>query len=76
MSVIVYGPQGCGKTTRAKQIARHFGLSRIIDDGVDESGNPWEPGDPIPEDTLVLTSIPTAGAVDFDEVVAAIGPSV
>lgn len=31
-SVIVYGPRACGKTRHAKRIAKHFGLSRIIDD--------------------------------------------
>jgi len=32
-SVIVYGPQGCGKTTNAKRIADALGLTRIIDNG-------------------------------------------
>lgn len=31
-SVIVYGPQRCGKTRAAQRIAKHFGLSRIVDD--------------------------------------------
>jgi len=31
-SVIVYGPQGCGKTLNARRIAKHFGLARIEDD--------------------------------------------
>lgn len=31
-SVIVYGPQGCGKSTHAEALARHFGLSVIHDD--------------------------------------------
>jgi hypothetical protein len=31
-SVIVYGPQGCGKTLNAQRIAKHFGLTRIEDD--------------------------------------------
>jgi MoxR-like ATPase len=30
-SVLVYGPQGCGKTQNAKRLARHFGVSIIID---------------------------------------------
>lgn len=30
-SVVVYGPQGCGKTTNAKKLAEHFGLSGIAD---------------------------------------------
>lgn len=32
-SVIVYGPQGCGKTTNAHALAKHFGLHKIVDDG-------------------------------------------
>ncbi|MGH8032253.1 MAG: hypothetical protein ACREO8_07795 [Luteimonas sp.] len=31
-SVIVFGPQGCGKTTEAERLATHFGLSNVIDD--------------------------------------------
>jgi cytidylate kinase len=30
-SVIVYGPQGCGKTRNARRIARALGLKRIVD---------------------------------------------
>lgn len=29
-SVIVYGPQGCGKTRYAERIREHFGLERIV----------------------------------------------
>lgn len=31
-SVVVYGPQGCGKTTHAKALAKHFGVAHIVDD--------------------------------------------
>ena len=55
MSVIVYGPQGCGKTRNAGVMMRHFGLKHLIDNGFDEFGNPWNYDDPIPNDTLVLT---------------------
>ncbi len=58
MSVIIYGPQGCGKTTHAKALAKHLGLSHIIDDGRDEEGNLWHSDYAIPEGTLVLTSAP------------------
>lgn len=30
-SVIVYGPQGCGKTRHAKGIAAHFGLTKVVE---------------------------------------------
>lgn len=31
MSVIVYGPQGCGKSLNAQQLMRHFNLKRVIE---------------------------------------------
>nr|MBA3756506.1 hypothetical protein [Nitrosomonas sp.] len=72
MSVIIYGPQGCGKTGISKVIAEHFGLQHIIDNGFDESGNPWSATDGVPEDTLVLTGeelvgndMEHYGALDF-----------
>lgn len=73
MGVIIYGPQGCGKTTHAKALAKHLGLNHIIDDGEDENGNPWHLGDPVPEDTLVLlgSTKQIEGALDFFEVKAA-----
>lgn len=30
-SVIVHGPQGCGKTQNCQALARHFGLRQIVD---------------------------------------------
>lgn len=30
-SVVVYGPQGCGKTRHAKRIAAHFGLKKVVE---------------------------------------------
>lgn len=35
-TVIVYGPQGCGKTRNADKMRRAFGLDTVIDD--------WQPG--------------------------------
>jgi hypothetical protein len=32
-SIIVIGPQACGKTHNAEQIARHYRLPEIIDEG-------------------------------------------
>ncbi len=55
MSKIIYGPQGCGKTRNAKALMEHFGLKHLIDDGEDKNGNSWSYGDPVPEDTLILT---------------------
>lgn len=30
-SVIVYGPQGCGKTLHAEKLRKHFRLSHVVD---------------------------------------------
>lgn len=49
-TVIVHGPQGCGKTRNAERLMRHFGMTRIVDD--------WTPADPAPASgALVLTSV-------------------
>lgn len=31
-SVLIYGPQGCGKTLNAKALAAHYGLANIVDE--------------------------------------------
>lgn len=59
-SVILYGPHGCGKTTKAQEIARKMRLSTIIDD--------WWPGKPRPaEDALLLTNDCSVLSGDFGE---------
>jgi hypothetical protein len=63
-AVVVYGPQGCGKTTNAQRIRQALGLQHVIDD--------WHPGDPKPADTLLLTcvdddSLPRRRALSFAE---------
>lgn len=64
MSTIIYGPQGCGKTSKAKELAQFFGLNNIIDN--------WISGDELPEDTLALTNAENIpGALDFFKVKAA-----
>lgn len=52
-SIIIYGPAGCGKSYNAARLAKHFGLTRIVDD--------WANGmsqqeDIAPTGTLYLTS--------------------
>lgn len=37
MNVIVYGPQGCGKTRNAERLARFFGCTQVVD--IDKLGD-------------------------------------
>jgi GTPase SAR1 family protein len=37
-SLYVYGPAGCGKTTNAEKLRKHFGLTGVVD----EYGGPRE----------------------------------
>lgn len=47
-SVLVFGPQGSGKTTHAEALRKHFDLAAVLED--------WVPGDPWPmTDHLVLS---------------------
>ena len=49
-SCVVHGPVGCGKTTKAKVIAKALGLSNILDN--------WDAKAPAPRlDTLLLTNV-------------------
>lgn len=65
MSTIIYGPQGCGKTRNAEALAKHLGLSNIVDD--------WMSGDELPEDTLALTGTENVpGALEFSDVMSEI----
>ena len=45
-TVLIHGPQGCGKTRNAQALAAHFGCSRIVDD--------WNGQSKIEEGSLVL----------------------
>jgi len=61
MSIVIYGPQGCGKTRHANELALHFRKTQMIDD--------WIPGDDLPEDALVLTNAQDVdGAIAFAEI--------
>ncbi|WP_417285327.1 hypothetical protein [Comamonas sp.] len=30
-SIVIYGPQGCGKATHAARLQQHFGLNKVYD---------------------------------------------
>ena len=34
-SVVIYGPQGCGKSLHGPELAQHYGLRQILDEGLD-----------------------------------------
>ncbi len=67
-TIIVHGPQGCGKTRNAAAIAAHFGCTQIVDE--------WDGCAPLPAGTLALTNIEHfwipahARLYSFDEVAA------
>lgn len=46
--VIVYAPQGAGKTTHAEALRKHYGCVRVVDD--------WKVGDLTCEGDLMLTN--------------------
>ncbi len=59
-TIIIYGPQGCGKTRNAQVIAKHFKLSKIVEG--------WNGVDELEDGTLALTNVPNiAGAINFEE---------
>lgn len=64
-AVIVYGPQGCGKTRNAMALAVHFGVKRVIDE--------WMPGDRVEPGTLHLSQVEVFGAVAYESLKAKLG---
>ena len=58
-SIIVHGPQGCGKTRNKVALARHFGLANTLDDQ-----DPHALPTGIRCNTLILTSVDLAGVRD------------
>ncbi|WP_343724590.1 hypothetical protein [Herbaspirillum huttiense] len=61
-AIVIYGPQGCGKTRRAKEMLAYFKKDRIIDD--------WRPGQRIPANAIALTNFRVKGAIPYAEIKA------
>lgn len=53
--VIVYAPQGAGKTRHSEALRKHYGCNRVVDDSA--------PGQPLRAGDLALTN--EVGAVRF-----------
>lgn len=65
-TVIITGPQGCGKTRNGAALARHYGKRRVIDD--------WTLGTPIPADAIALTNeTHLVNAIPFKNAIRAAG---
>lgn len=57
-SILVCGPEGCGKTRNAQAIAHSLGLTSVIDD--------WQRDDHLPkQDTLILTQLSVSAAQEM-----------
>lgn len=59
-TVVVYGPQGCGKTTHAYELMKKHGCTILLDD--------WDGHAPLQPGTLALTHEPPPYQVKADEV--------
>ena len=67
--VLIHGPQGCGKSRNAAQLAQRFGKAVVLDyDGT-------IPIDKYPADAIVLSYIELPGSMHFDEAMRLAGIS-
>jgi len=57
MSIIIHGPQGCGKSHHGTALAAHFGCAEIVHE--------WNGVEPLPDGALALTNVAPA-VVDSD----------
>ncbi len=48
-TIVIYGPQGCGKTQHAQALATHFSCLFIADE--------WDGVQPLPDGVLALTNV-------------------
>lgn len=64
LSVVLYGPQACGKTTNAQRISKALNLPRIVE--FDEICNDKKTVNGLPQfGVLLITCSPEKVAVDF-----------
>ena len=58
-TIIVSGPQGCGKTTVSASLARRLGCTEIVDD--------WDGRSRLPVNSLALTSEPISSLSRYNQ---------
>lgn len=63
---VVYGPQGCGKTTNSEALMSRLSCVRAVD--IEDAGDLTLLG----ADVLVLTNQPVAGALNYADVMSEI----
>jgi hypothetical protein len=51
-AIVIHGPQGCGKTRHAEALRKHYGMARVVDDGLE---GPLRWNKPFPDGILILT---------------------
>lgn len=69
-AIIIYGPQGCGKTRNASALAKHYGKSIVYDYDEAPSARRIQS---LPSEALVLTNVEVRGAIPFSAAMRAAG---
>lgn len=69
-AVVIYGPQGCGKSQNAAALAKHYGKSIVYD--YDEAPSTRRMQS-LPAEALVLTNVEVRGAIPFATAMRAAG---
>lgn len=67
-TIVIHGPQGCGKTTNAEVLMMYHGCARVQDD--------WDGEAPLQPGTLALTNREPPYAVDVDLVIRFAGETI
>eukprot|EP01041_Mallomonas_annulata_P034248 gene34248-56986_t len=69
-AVVIFGPQGCGKTRNASALAKHYGKSVVYDYDEAPSARRIQS---LPAEALVLTNVDVRGAIPFATAMRAAG---